>query len=189
LLLIMLTCFVSSATPPKRNYYFMRKIFIVLTLIILIALPAASAETKDIGEGDLFPSLLLPNVITGKDIDVIDYLKGRVGAIVFMQTSCSACRKELKALKVISSTITDLKVIAISVDAGARKRVVRYREGFKLPFLFLHDPEFKSPEIFGISFTPALILVDKEGTIKLIKGGYRTKDRAKLEAQIEQLVN
>jgi peroxiredoxin len=147
------------------------------------ALPALAAA-----EGEPFPALTLPDVTMGRDLDVKKHFSGSVGALVFMQTSCAACRKELNAFSEILKKHPTLKIIAVSVDSGGGNRVDRYREGYGFTFPFVHDPEFKTPEIFGFSFTPALVLVGKDGKIAQLKGGFRPGDETALESKIAEMV-
>lgn len=138
-------------------------------------------------EGDPLPAITLPDAATEKPVDVGAVFQGGVGAISYMQTSCAACRQELLALKDLRGKYPELKVVAISVDSGNPARVARYREHFGFDFPFVHDPDFKTPELFGFSFTPALVLVAKDGTIALLKGGYRPGDEVELEKKILEL--
>ena len=145
------------------------------------------AEFGRCGRG-AFPALTLPDVTMGRDLDVKKLFSGSVGALVFMQTSCAACRKELNAFSEMLKKHPALKVVAVSVDSGGGNRVDRYREGYGFTFPFVHDPEFKSPEIFGFSFTPALVLVGKDGKIAQLKGGFRPGDETALESKIAEMV-
>lgn len=138
--------------------------------------------------GDPLPELKLPSVETEEVLSAGDLLAGKVGAVCYMQTSCAACRKELLALKDLAAKYPKFGVVVVSVDAGSPARVQRYREHFGFDFPFLHDPEFKTPELFGFSFTPALVLVDPSGKIALLKGGYRPGDEAGIEAKIQELL-
>lgn len=138
-------------------------------------------------EGDPLPALTLPDAATEKPVDLGAFFQGSVGAISYMQTSCAACRQELLALKDLRGKYPELKVVAISVDSGNPARVARYREHFGFDFPFVHDPDFKTPELFGFSFTPALVLVAKDGTIGLLKGGYRPGDEVELEKKVLEL--
>jgi peroxiredoxin len=138
-------------------------------------------------EGDRLPAITLPDAATEKPVDLGAVFQGSVGAISYMQTSCAACRQELLALKDLRGKYPELKVVAISVDSGNPARVARYREHFGFDFPFVHDPDFKTPELFGFSFTPALVLVAKDGTIGLLKGGYRPGDEVELEKKILEL--
>ncbi|WP_025322899.1 TlpA family protein disulfide reductase [Deferrisoma camini] len=161
----------------------------VVVLLAGMTIGVATAPAAErYAQGEAFPSLNLPDVEGGRTVDVKDYLSGSVGAVVFMQTSCAACRKELLALKELRERYPGIRVVAISVDSGSPARVKRYREHFGFQFPFLHDPEFKTPGLFGFSFTPALVLVDGAGTIALLKGGYRPGDEKVLETRIRELL-
>lgn len=138
-------------------------------------------------EGDVLPSISLPDVDTNVETDVGKELSGKVGAIVYMQTSCAVCRRELRFFNELSSKY-DFKVIAISVDADSPERVVKYKEHFGFKFNFLQDKEFTTPGLFGFAYTPALVLVDKNGKIALLKGGFRPGDDVALEEKISGLV-
>lgn len=137
--------------------------------------------------GDALPPLSLPDASTGQPAEAGALLKGSVGAVVYMQTSCAACRKELTALKDLQTKFPQFKVVAVSVDTGEPDRVARYREHFAFDFPFLHDPDFKTPELFGFSFTPGLVLVGKDGKIALLKGGYRPGDEMEIGTKIAAL--
>lgn len=150
-----------------------------------LPLPATAAGAV----GDPLPELKLLNVASNATDDVAALVQGGVGAVSYMQTSCAACRKELMALKDLQAKYPELKVVAISVDSGNPARVKRYQEHFGFEFAFLHDPDFKTPELFGFSFTPALVLVGKDGKIALLKGGFRPGDEVELDQKILQLTS
>lgn len=139
------------------------------------------------GVGDALPEISLVDVTKDSAVDLAGLVAGSPGAIAYMQTSCAACRKELMALKELEEKYPDLKVVAISVDAGNPARVARYREHFAFSFPFLHDPDFRTPELFGFSFTPALVMVDRDGKIAMLKGGFRPGDEAEIEKQVLKL--
>lgn len=162
------------------------EIFVLLAAVAFASLLGA-APAQAAAEGDPLPAITLPDAATEKPLDLAAHLQGSVGAISYMQTSCAACRQELLALKDLRGKYPELKVVAISVDSGNPARVARYREHFGFDFPFVHDPDFKTPELFGFSFTPALVLVTKDGTIGLLKGGYRPGDEVELEKKILEL--
>ncbi len=160
---------------------------LVLVVVLWLGSVVCPVAAGTVGVGDPFPGLRLPDVDTGALVDVRPE-PGSLLAVVYMQTSCAACRKELLAFKELRARYPDLRVLAISVDSGSPARVKRYREHFGFDFPFLHDPEFKTPELFGFSFTPALVLVDREGRIALRKGGYRPGDERGVEQKIQELL-
>jgi len=137
--------------------------------------------------GDPLPALTLPEVGSGRPLDVAAHGAGGVLAVVFMQTSCAACRQELLLLKELQTRYPGLKVVAVCVDSGPEARVERYKEHFELPFVFVHDPDFKTPGLFGFSFTPGVVLADQAGRIAFVKGGYGQGDEAVLTQKVGEL--
>jgi peroxiredoxin len=159
-----------------------------LALFLSAALAAAVVPAAyGAAEGEPLPKIELADVRSGGMTQLTETLAGSVGAVIFMQTSCAACRKELIAFKEISGRHPDLKVAVISVDTGPASRVDRYRDSNDFPFPFYHDPDFKTPGLFNFAFTPALVLVDKAGMIALLKGGFRPGEEVELEKKIEKL--
>jgi peroxiredoxin len=157
----------------------------ITCLVFAVAFKPAPAAGAVVG--DPLPSIELTDVENGAKAGVSAIVEGSVSAIVYMQTSCAACRKELMALKGMQAKFPELKIIAISVDVGNPARVKRYKEHFEFDFPFLHDPEFETPELFGFAFTPALVLVDKQGKVALLKGGFRPGDEAAIEQDVMKL--
>ncbi len=160
----------------------------VLAGILALGVGAAwPGGARAAAEGDAFPAMSLADVDRETTVDVGGLFQGKVGALAFMQTSCAACRKELEALRDLRAKYPALAVVVVSVDSGSPARVQRYKEHFGFDFPFLHDPEFQTPALFGFSFTPGLVLVNKAGSIGLVKGGYRPGDEVELERRIAEL--
>ncbi|MBI5017081.1 MAG: TlpA family protein disulfide reductase [Deltaproteobacteria bacterium] len=166
-----------------------RRTSLFLGLLALLAVGSAPGTgiAAAAGVGDPLPAISLVDASTEKPVQVAEALKGAVGVLVYMQTSCAACRKELTALKDLQGKYPKLKVVAVSVDAGGPERAVSYKKNFGFEFPFLQDPEFKTPELFGFSFTPGMVLVGKDGNVAFIKGGFRPGDEAEIEAKIMAL--
>lgn len=151
-----------------------------LSLVWVGVCPAAEV-------GEPFPSITLNDVETGNPVNMVETLEGKVGAVVFMQTSCGVCRKELAALREIGTRKASLGVLAVSVDSGPRGRVANYKKTNGFPFLFLHDPEFEAGSRFGFKFTPGMVLTRRDGTIAMVKVGYKPEDLPELEKTIDEL--
>lgn len=158
-----------------------------IALIIAAAIALWAGACLAAAVGDPFPEMMLSDVETGAVVDVRSALGGNVGAVVFMQTSCGVCRKELHALREIGSRNPSLSVVAVSVDSGAPGRVTNYKKTNGFPFRFVHDPEFEAGARFGFKFTPGMILTRRDGTIALVKGGYKPEDLPGLEKTIDEL--
>jgi thiol-disulfide isomerase/thioredoxin len=153
-------------------------LFLLAAAVATAAEPApAAAPVKPLGVGDKISNLSLTG-LDGKNAEVaVD--KGLV-AIVFFNTSCSACKAEMALLNAMSKQNKALKVIAVSVDAQGAKTTKLFVESSNYDkFAFYIDPEYKSPERFGFSFSPALVVV-KDGSITMKHPGFMNQDEEML---------
>ena len=166
----------------------MRKVRILLMIVALITLTVSISLAGEAAVGDPCPKIMLNDVKTNQASSLNEISKGKVTVIVYMQTSCAACRKELESIKNMMQYVPELVVVAISVDAGSPARILKYIEHYQFPFEFLHDPSFTTPELFGFSYTPATVIVGKDGKILQLKGGYRRGDEKKLLEIIQEAV-
>lgn len=138
---------------------------------------AAAPPPKPLGVGDKVAKLAV-NDLEGKPAEV-EVDKGLV-AIAFFNTSCSACKAEMALLNALSKQNKSLKVVAVSVDAQGVKTTKPFVEANKYDrFAFYTDPEYKAPEKFGFSFSPALVVV-KDGSIAMKHPGFMNQDEEML---------
>jgi peroxiredoxin len=118
------------------------------------------------------------------DVALKDVLKKEKTLLVFFQTACSACRGELSYLRDNFAGSTKVDIIGISVDVRP-DQVKKYKEEYKIPFVFLSDPDYKVPAAFQVTFTPAAVLLDKEGNMVEKFLGYGAETKAALEARLK----
>ena len=166
----------------------MKKSKIILMIVAFMVISVCNSFADDAASlvGDPLPKVILNNIKTNQASTLSELTAGKVSIVVYMQTSCAACRKELEAIKNMAQYVPELVVVAISVDAGSPARILKYIEHYQFPFEFLHDPSFTTPELFGFSYTPATVIVGCDGKIILLKGGFRRGDEKKLLEIIQE---
>lgn len=147
-------------------------------------------EPKVATVGDSFPDVTLPVGLSGGQTVTMDadyFEKSKLTAIVFMNTSCLACRSELELMNAAKNKFgDDFNLVAISIDMNGEKAVEMYTKRFKYHATYLLDPEFTVAPMMGINYTPALIVVGNDGKIKDMKTGYNSKtDKAKVIAMVK----
>jgi peroxiredoxin len=157
-------------------------------MLTLLVLSVSFSYADEVKVGDAAPKVILNDIKTNQPANLGELSKGKVTAVVYMQTSCAACRKELEALKTMLEYVPELNIIAVSVDAGSPARILKYIEHYQFPFTFLHDPSFTTPELFGFSYTPASVVLGKDGKIIFLKGGYRRGDEKKILEVVQEAV-
>jgi peroxiredoxin len=157
----------------------MRKIFWLLGLALLSwSLPALAEEKgkAPLKVGDQMFDFTMKDGLSGKDVNFTSDIKGKadVIAIVFFNTGCSACMAEMdemsKAVKELGEG--KLKLYGIAVDKRGEQAVKAYNEIYRYLATYLLDPTFSMPPKFGFNFTPASLLLNREGTVVFLRGGY-----------------
>ncbi|GAB4242637.1 MAG: hypothetical protein OHK0028_21200 [Deltaproteobacteria bacterium] len=154
-------------------------LFLIAATVAVAAQPEAAPAPppKPLAVGDKIAKLSL-NDLDGKTAEV-EVGKGLV-AIAFFNTSCSACKAEMALLNAMSKQNKNLKVVAVSVDAQGAKTTKPFIDASNYgKFAFYIDPEYKAPEKFGFSFSPALVVV-KDGSITMKHPGFMNQDEEML---------
>lgn len=154
------------------------------------AAPAAPAEPPVAKVGDAVVDFTLPDPISGKKINFMKDIKGKTTAIVFMNTGCSACLAELTEIDKLKKDVKDkLNIVAVAVDKRGEAVVKAYAEAYQFDVTYLIDPSFTLPPAYGFNYTPAMILVNKEGKIVLSMGGFNpSTDSGKTAAAVKKLL-
>jgi peroxiredoxin len=164
---------------------------LILSFILLFIM-LGHAKAEELKEGDSLTEFVLLNGLTKKDISFDNDIKGKskYTAIIFANTSCGACRKELKILSALSSKYGDLTTYVILIDMRGKEVVEDFAEQLKYNVTYLLDPQFTIPPVYGFNFTPSLLIVDREGTIIYKKGGYSIRnDEDTIMSKIKELMH
>ncbi len=161
--------------------------------IILIAMAIistnlfAQASDNTIKVGDPSPIFSLPD-LQNNYIFLRDYSGEKLRkpwknktkyAIVmsFFATWCAPCKKEIPYLEKLKTEFADKKIKFFLIDVGEeREKLDGFLEKNKVSLTVLHDRYQQTAEKFGAKSLPRLIVIDKHGTIKLIKKGFKDGD-------------
>lgn len=157
----------------------------MLTQIILaLSLFAASPEAKIGGKARDFTLTSLK----GKDVSLAS-LRGKVVLLNFWATWCAPCRKELPVLSLLQENLgkRGLAVVAVSVDnemENAKSFVMKYN--LKLEALW--DRDKKVSQLYDPETMPSSYLIDRNGNLRYVHGGYDEKEWKRILAEIEELL-
>lgn len=138
--------------------------------VILIASTFCSCVTEDDTEGyskvtvgDKLP-LFSVEMNSGRTIST-DSLRGKTSMIVFFNTDCSDCRKELPVVNEVAELMRDrVETVCISRSQGADEIASYWKEnGFTLPYSAQTDRCVY--DIFATSGIPRIYITDKNLTV------------------------
>ena len=127
--------------------------------------------------GEAAPEFELP-VFGGTSVFKSVDSKGKKAIVMAVtQSACTSCRTELELLNGYVGKSANFEIYAVTVDAmggkdkwnDAMTKIVD-ENGWKMPILV--DPKFSVPRKFGVSATPGLVVIGKDGIIKNIEIGF-----------------
>jgi len=141
--------------------------------VFIVAAFTAPTWAARAGVGDAVPEFSI-SMLSGKTLTSADLVKNhKTFLITFIQTACSSCKGEIIELNKLSKESTaKIFVLPVAVDMRSGKDFLEnYKSENAVDFDFGMDPKFSIPLNFGISFTPATIVV-KDGKVAKIFRGY-----------------
>ena len=172
----------------------------IVSLFLTLSSQVAAAQSASTDEpaggtevGDMAPNFSLPDGLTGESVELAGDILGKdegITALVFMNTTCSACQAEVTLLSKLADRMDGkLKICLLAVDIRGKKLVKSFAEHYRYNVRYLLDPEYSVPPLYGFTYTPALVLLSGEGEILYKKGGYLPGDADALIAKIQELTS
>ena len=181
----------------------MRKATIALFALLFLAAPAAwAAEVKKpapavppptydtfavpaMKVGDKVVSVPL-KTLDGKEKDLMSLaVKGVPMVVFFTNSTCSSCRSEAALLASMKADLKEKMVLVGVLTDLSQTGYTTLDKSVQEAATFLHDPEFKTPPVFGFPYTPALIII-KDGKIVGEKGGFNPATDSKELSRLVQ---
>jgi len=140
---------------------------------ISASVPAFSLD-KPVEVGQRVPEFSLPD-LEGRTVSFERDIRGKapLTLLFFMTTACSPCFEELQELSELARRNPGrLHVWSVAADLRGARTVAPYQKMNRFQVNYLIDPKFSLPRIFGFSYTPSLAILDAEGVVLHLKGGY-----------------
>jgi len=116
--------------------------------------------------------------------------KGKVVYLDFWASWCGPCRKSFPWMNDVQSRFKrkGLSIIAVNLDskrADADKFITQLKPSFDIAF----DPSGNVAGLYELQGMPSAYLIDRNGELHSVHMGFRDKDIALLEREIEMLLN
>ena len=159
----------------KRSfiYMFRSRIYLIL-LICFLGMPlvafGAMGGGKMLKAGSDAPKVEFTD-INGKKGTLHSFAQDKPLLLVFLQTACRSCQREMAFLKQLKEDGADIDVLVVFVDMKERN-FKKYVSDNELPFVFFWDSDYSIAEQFGVSFTPSSFLMDKTRKIAKVYRGW-----------------
>lgn len=133
----------------------------------------------------------VPNIPVKTDTHPITLqdLKGQVVYVDFWASWCGPCRKSFPWLNQMQQKhgAQGFKVIAINVDSD-RELAKHFLKENRADFTIGYDAEGQLASAFKVQGMPSSFLIDRNGVIRHAHIGFREKEIALMEEQIQSLI-
>jgi thiol-disulfide isomerase/thioredoxin len=164
------------------------KNFARLALLIVLVVPSSRAAA--IPTGFSAPEIQLTD-FSGRPVSLAS-LRGKVVLLDFWASWCKPCREELPVLDALQKKYgaNGLVIIGVNVDkdeASARKFLQDNK--LQLSFALANDAKHKVAGSYEPPTMPSSYLIDRSGKVRFVHEGFRASDAAKMDAEIQQLLN
>lgn len=130
----------------------------------------------------------LPAVTQTGEVNLADF-KGRVVYLDFWASWCSPCRRSFPWMNEMQARYKQqgLSIVAVSVDPK-RDVIDPFIKEMQPNFTVLHDSDGQIAKAYKLVGMPSSFLIDRDGNVVLTHMGFRSKDKDKLEAAIQTLL-
>ena len=136
---------------------------------------------------EIAPPINLPS-LDGR-IDLAD-MKGKVVYLDFWASWCKPCKQSFPWLSAIKKKFggEGFEVIAVNLDKE-RALADAFLKAFEINFVVGFDAKGVTARSYQLRGMPSSYLIGRDGKIYASHVGFRNKDKAKLEAGIQQLLS
>jgi cytochrome c-type biogenesis protein len=165
----------------------MRGFASLLTAVgVACALAASAAEPQAKPVRQPFPEIQLLDAKGG--VQSLKETLGRATILNFWATWCGPCRLELHELQQVYNELGGRGVVVLAVNVDSpREQVAPFfkRANLSLPVFFLDD---ETQATLGVRSLPTTVLLDGDGKIVNVWGGYSREGIDQLRQQAESLL-
>lgn len=168
----------------------LKKLVLIATVPLILALlttPALCQKHATPMEGEMARDFSFKYHTSGEMSTLADSKGEKATLLIFIQTACRPCLREMTAVREMLDDIEGLSVLCVFVDISP-KTIERYLKNNELTLPTTWDYNEDISKLYNITFTPTTYLLDKEMKIvKRYKGFHRGAEKPML-ADIEELV-
>ena len=123
---------------------------------------------------------------TGETRDLDEVAGGGPLLVVFLQTACGTCIREMVGLKKVLAQTPDCRVLGVFVDIKPRG-LEEYVALYNLPFTFTWDQDSSKADAYGVSYSPTSFLLGPDGKVVAVYPGFTLGTEASITADLRRI--
>lgn len=116
-------------------------------------------------------------------------LRGKTVYLDFWASWCSPCRSSFPWMNAMQARYADKGLVIVAVNLDKDKALAQtFLAQMPAKFTVAYDPEGAVAKQFQVKGMPSSFVIDRDGEVQATHVGFRDKDKAELESQIQRLV-
>ncbi|HSH68734.1 MAG TPA: TlpA disulfide reductase family protein [Deferrisomatales bacterium] len=139
--------------------------------VLLVLCATAAGGGERLCPGDPAPPFAFTDMHTGETRSLDEVARGGPLLVVFLQTACGTCVREMVGLKRLVAEIPGCRVLGVFIDIKPRG-LAEYVALYDLPFTFTWDHDSSRADAWGVSLSPTSFLLDREGKVAAVYAGF-----------------
>lgn len=161
------------------------RVLVALVVAALVALVTTGVQALD--EGKPMPEIGLAD-LHGQRVDRAA-LRGKVVIVDFWASWCAPCKEEMPVLeRLYAKHAKDgLVVVGVSVDRDVAN-VRSFLSKLSVSFPIVHDLAHAVADRFEPPKMPTSYVIDRQGVVRYVHGGFRAEDAKRLASEVESLL-
>jgi peroxiredoxin len=165
----------------------MRSSAVFAVVLLCVTLLVGGGRAIALDTGTRLPEIGLQD-LAGRRIDIAS-LRGKVVLVDFWASWCAPCKQEMPVLERLYQKYRDrgLTIVGVSVDQESAN-VGDFLKQLKVSFPIVHDKSHEVANRFHPPRMPSSYIVDRNGVVRFVHGGFRNGDEAKIEKELTGLL-
>jgi cytochrome c biogenesis protein CcmG, thiol:disulfide interchange protein DsbE len=157
-------------------------------VLAVLGLLTFASDAVAIDKGQAAPEIHLRDM-TGKEVK-LSALKGKVVIVDFWASWCGPCRESMPVLERLSKVYKDkgLVVLGVNIDNDAKSASAFLKE-VRVSFPVVNDSAKTVAKAYAPPTMPSSYVVDQQGRVHAVHAGFKASDGAKLESEVQKLLN
>ena len=152
--------------------------------LLLCATAAGGGER--LCPGDPAPQFAFTDMHTGETRNLGEVAGGGPLLVVFLQTACGTCVREMVGLKKLIAETPNCRVLGVFIDIKPRG-LAEYVALYDLPFTFTWDQDSSKADAYGVAWSPTSFLLGPDGKVVAVYPGFTLDTEASITADLRQL--
>ncbi len=163
------------------------KLWLSSLLVMVPLLAGVAGHALALDSGAPLPEIGLTD-LAGKRVDLAS-LRGKVVIVDFWASWCAPCKQEMPVLERLYKKYKSrgLVVVGVSVDQEAAN-VGSFIKQLKVTFPIVHDKAHSVADRFHPPRMPSSFIVDRNGVVRHVHGGFRASDAVSIESEVTALL-